>query len=115
MAQEKKTEPALAYTRIVELEDAKASANRKVLEDPDNRDGAVYVADESLKLSIHIALVTGRPLLLLGKPGTGKSSLAPWVARNLGWRYYEHVVTARTSAQDLLYSFDSVRRLADAQ
>ena len=41
-------------------------------------------------------------------------SLAAFLARNLGWRYYEHVVSSRTTAQDLLWSFDSMRRLADA-
>ena len=61
-----------------------------------------------------MALATGRPLLLRGEPGSGKSSLAAFLARNLRWRYYEHVVSSRTTAQDLLWSFDSMRRLADA-
>lgn len=33
----------------------------------------------------------------------------------MGWRYYEHVVTSTSSATDLLWRFDAVRRLADAQ
>jgi MoxR-like ATPase len=45
----------------------------------------------------------------------GKSSLAPFVARNLAWQFLEHVVTSRTEAADLLYTFDAVRKLADAQ
>jgi MoxR-like ATPase len=36
------------------------------------------------------------------------------LARNLDWRYYEHVVTARTRPRDLLWTFDAVRKLADA-
>ena len=68
-----------------------------------------------MKLAIEVALATGRPLLLRGEPGSGKSSLAAYVARNLGWRYYEHIVIARTQAQDLLWQFDTVRRLGDAQ
>jgi MoxR-like ATPase len=48
-------------------------------------------------------------------PGSGKSSLAPFIARQLGWRYYEHVVTYRTQPRELLWTFDSVRRLGDAQ
>lgn len=68
-----------------------------------------------IDLAVRAALATGRPLLLRGDPGSGKSSLAAYVARQRGWRYYEHVVTSRTQARDLLWTFDSVRRLADAQ
>ncbi|MFF2535893.1 AAA family ATPase [Streptomyces cyaneofuscatus] len=82
---------------------------------PDRRDGLIYVMPSDLSLAVEVALATGRPLLLRGEPGSGKSSLAPWVARERGWRYYEHVVTSQTRARDLLWSFDAVRRLADAQ
>jgi MoxR-like ATPase len=82
---------------------------------PDRRDGLVYVMPKDVALAIEVALVTGRPLLLRGEPGSGKSSLAPYVARQRNWRYYEEVVTSRTQPRDLLWSYDSVRRLADAQ
>ncbi|MGW1954324.1 AAA family ATPase [Streptomyces sp. NPDC001920] len=82
---------------------------------PDPRDGRVYDMPDDLRLAIDVALATDRPLLLSGDPGSGKSSLAPYVARKNGLRYYEHVVTSRTQATDLLWTFDSVRRLADAQ
>ncbi|GIF62082.1 ATPase AAA [Asanoa ishikariensis] len=82
---------------------------------PDNRDGRTYVIDPDVAFAVDVALATGRPLLLRGEPGSGKSSLAAYVARERGWRYYEHVVTSRTAARDLLWTFDAVRRLADAQ
>lgn len=85
------------------------------LDAPDRRDGKVYLLTSEVALAVDVALVTGRPLLLRGEPGAGKSSLAPYIARQRGWRYYEHVVTSRTRAQDLLWSFDSVRRLGDTQ
>jgi MoxR-like ATPase len=81
---------------------------------PDRRDGAVYVFDESLRLAVDVALATHRPLLLRGEPGSGKSSLAAFIARHKKWRYYEYVVTARSRARDVLYTFDAVRKLADA-
>jgi MoxR-like ATPase len=93
---------------------APASAQEAVAQ-PDSRSGAVYRMPSTLHLAVEVALTTGRPLLLRGEPGTGKSSLAPYIARRLGWRYYEHVVTSTSTATDLLWRFDAVRRLADAQ
>lgn len=81
----------------------------------DRRDGLVYVPPEGILLAVKAALATGRPLLLRGDPGSGKSTLAAYVARSRDWRYYEHVVTSRTQARELLWTFDSVRRLGDAQ
>lgn len=80
----------------------------------DDRDGIVYRASRELKLALKLALATGRPLLLRGEPGSGKSSLAAYVARNLKWRFYDIVVTSRTQAQDLQWRYDAVRRLSDA-
>lgn len=80
----------------------------------DIRDGSIYVFDENITLAVRVALATGRPLLLLGPPGCGKSSLAAFVARTMNWNYFEQVVTSRTRAQDLKWGFDAVRRLRDA-
>lgn len=81
----------------------------------DRRDGLVYVYSDDIVMRVNVALATTRPLLVRGPSGSGKSSLAYNVARQLGYRYYEHVITARTAAVDLLWQFDVVRRLADAQ
>lgn len=69
----------------------------------------------ALHLAVEVALTTGRPLLLRGDPGTGKSSVAPYIARVLNWRYYEHVVMSTSTSTDLLWRFDAVKRLSDAQ
>ena len=115
MSKKATAEPKSSYTSAVTFEPDDAQPGGNPLDDPDRRSGSVYVLDPDLKLAIEVALVTGRPLLLRGHPGGGKSSLAAWVARKLDSRFYDFVVTARTRAQDLMYSFDSVRRLADAQ
>lgn len=88
-----------------------------MLKNVDRRDGKVYVFasdDDPLRLAARVAIATDRPLLLRGDPGVGKSSLAAFIARDRNWRYYEHTVTARTEATDLLWTFDAVRKLGDA-
>lgn len=80
----------------------------------DRRDGAVYRYTPEIELAVNVALATRRPLLVRGLSGCGKSSLAPHVARVLGWRYYSRVITSRTRAQDLLWEVDHLRRLRDA-
>lgn len=81
----------------------------------DRRDGFVYVYDEEIILAVNVALTTKRPLLVRGPSGSGKSSLARNVARFFKWRYYEDVISSRTQARDLLWVFDTLRRLSDAQ
>ena len=85
----------------------------------DRRGKAVYVYDDDddgdIVLAVNVALATGRPLLVAGRPGTGKTSLAAHVAGTLGSRFYSYSVSHRSQARDLQWSFDTVRRLADAQ
>jgi MoxR-like ATPase len=81
----------------------------------DDRSGLVYFYDPALQLAAETAIVTRRPLLIRGEPGTGKSTFAPFAARNLNWRYYEKSVTGRMEARDLLWTFDAIERLRDAQ
>ncbi|MGD8590689.1 MAG: MoxR family ATPase [Chromatiales bacterium] len=61
------------------------------------------------------ALAARRPLLLRGDPGSGKSQLAHAAAVALGRLFVYEVVNAHTESQDLLWKFDAVGRLAEAQ
>jgi MoxR-like ATPase len=81
----------------------------------DRRDGRVYVHDDRIRTAVRVAIATRRPLLLRGDPGSGKSSLAPFIARALKWRFHSFTVTGRTQARDLMWHFDALRRLSDAQ
>jgi MoxR-like ATPase len=74
----------------------------------------VYVYRDRIVLAVNVALATGRPLLIAGEPGSGKSTLARNVAAVLGWWYYKAMITSRTQANDLLWTFDALRRLNDA-
>jgi len=107
------------YRKLFDPEDVEDFGARRSGSVGDRRDGLVYVYGDSksseIVLAVNVALATGRPLLVRGPSGSGKSSLALNVARVLDYRYYEHVVTSRTVALDLLWRFDVVRRLSDAQ
>lgn len=81
----------------------------------DQRTGAVYLYPEQAELAVNVALAAGRPLLVRGPSGCGKSSLAPSVARIMGFRFLDQVITSRTQAQDLLWQVDHLQRLRDAQ
>ncbi len=81
----------------------------------DQREGRVYVYDKAIVLAVNVALATGRPLLIYGPSGSGKSSLARNIAHFKKWRFVERVITSRTQARDLLYDVDLLKRLHDAQ
>lgn len=74
-----------------------------------------HVIDEDSILAIDAALATGRPLLVRGEPGTGKSQLARAAAEVLGRAFVPHAVDSRTETRDMLWSVDAVARLAEAQ
>ncbi len=65
--------------------------------------------------AINAAIAARRPLLVRGDPGVGKSQLARAAAHRLGRAFISFVVDSRTESRDLLYHFDAVQRLADAQ
>lgn len=74
-----------------------------------------HVFNEDSLWALNAALQTGRPLLLRGEPGVGKSQLARAAADALGWPFLSRVINGRFEPEDLLYRFDAVARLAQAQ
>ena len=82
----------------------------------EQRRGATFQArSEDIDL-VNAALYLRRPLLVTGKPGSGKTSLAYAVAYELklGEVLY-WPITTRTSLKDGLYYYDAIGRLQDAQ
>ncbi|MEE9350676.1 MAG: MoxR family ATPase [Thiotrichaceae bacterium] len=65
--------------------------------------------------AIETAYLAGRPLLIRGETGSGKSQLARAVAQVWQRVFLSQVVHSRSDSQDLHYQFDAVARLADAQ
>ena len=74
-----------------------------------------YVATGDLAVAVNAAVTLGRPLLVKGEPGTGKTMLAVEVARALGRPLIEWHVKSTTKAQQGLYEYDAVARLRDSQ
>ncbi|MBI5964079.1 MAG: AAA family ATPase [Chloroflexi bacterium] len=63
---------------------------------------------------VNAALYLRRPLLITGKPGTGKSSLAYAVAYELKLgQVLTWPVTSRSTLEDALYRYDALGRLQD--
>jgi MoxR-like ATPase len=71
--------------------------------------------DEESIWAIQAAMATGRPLLVRGEPGTGKSQLARAAAHVMNRPFLYEVVTSHTEVTDLLWSYDAVARLGEAQ
>ena len=74
-----------------------------------------YVATGDLTMAVNAAVTLGRPLLIKGEPGTGKTQLAEEIALSLGRPLYEWHVKSTTKAQQGLYEYDAVSRLRDSQ
>ena len=75
----------------------------------------VHVFDKAGIDAVNTALAARRPLLVRGEPGVGKSQLARAAAKQLGRAYVQFVVDSRTEANDVMWRFDPVARLAEAQ
>ena len=74
-----------------------------------------YIATPDLEMAVNASVTLGRPLLIKGEPGTGKTQLALEVARSLDRPIFEWHVKSTSRAQQGLYEYDAVSRLRDSQ
>jgi MoxR-like ATPase len=76
---------------------------------------ADYIAAPDLMQTVDVAVALGRPLLIKGEPGTGKTMLAQSIADALAKPLIVWNIKSTTKAQDGLYVYDTVQRLYDGQ
>ena len=77
----------------------------------EKRGATFQIGDEEVEL-VNAALYLRRPLLVEGKPGTGKTSLAYSIAYQLSLgKVLRWNITTRTTLRDGLYSYDPLGRL----
>ena len=91
-------------------DDAEPVAEDLAVEDADA--GATFRATPEMVEAVNAALHLRRPLLLTGRPGSGKSSLIDSVARELMLgRVLRWHVTSGSTLTDALYRYDAIGRL----
>jgi MoxR-like ATPase len=73
-----------------------------------------YVFSQDIAIAIDVAFATGRPLLVEGKPGCGKSRLAEAIAAIKGWHFQGKAITSRTTLEELTNDVNHLQRLHDA-
>lgn len=74
-----------------------------------------YIVSEDLRNSVNVAVALGRPLLIKGEPGTGKTVLARSISNALSLSLLIWNIKSTTKAQEGLYVYDTVQRLYDSQ
>lgn len=79
------------------------------------RRGAIYRSSDKEIEVVNAAIHLRRPILVTGKPGSGKSSLAYAVAHELMLpSVLRWSITSRTTLLDGLYRYDAIARLQEA-
>ena len=84
-----------------------------------------YLSDDNpLKSTIFLALKLGKPLLITGEPGTGKTQLAYWAAWYLAAQRNENInpflpqpfvfhTKSSSAGKDLFYNYDAISHFQD--
>jgi MoxR-like ATPase len=78
----------------------------------DAKKAATFLTDDPMVWAVNAALYLRRPLLLTGKPGTGKSTLISKVAQELMMGpVLRWDITSRSTVRSGIYEYDAIGRL----
>jgi MoxR-like ATPase len=80
-----------------------------------NTEKVKYIADPQLRNIVNVSIALGRPLLVKGEPGTGKTLLSHAIAEALGKKLIVWNIKSTTEAIDGCYMYDTVQRLNDSR
>lgn len=74
-----------------------------------------YFPDAGLRAAVEVARDLHMPLLVTGEPGTGKTDLAHWIARELfdNGKVFRFNTKTTSQAKDLFYRYDAIRHFAN--
>ncbi|MDQ7086051.1 MAG: AAA family ATPase [Sulfurovum sp.] len=81
-----------------------------------NYTAQTFIVNKEIIEAVNASIYLRRPLLVTGKPGTGKSTLAKAIAQNLDlgevlpWH-----ISSKSVLSDGLYSYDALARLQNIQ
>ena len=79
-------------------------------------DAQLYIASDALRNAVNVAINLGKPLLLTGEPGTGKTQLAHSIACTFGLGKPLVFNTRTTStATDLFYKYNAIAHFQYSQ
>ena len=99
---------------LKEIEPPSWRQKKRKIEESKEPEQDIYIPTQEEKELINTAIYLRRPLLITGKPGLGKSSLAKSVAINLGLgRVLSWHINTKSTLKDGLYSYDAIGRLHD--
>jgi MoxR-like ATPase len=108
-------DPVLKLTETRSLEDSEIDPAPGITPTHQIINREPYLPSPGLVEAVNLAIALGRPLLLQGDPGCGKTRLAYAVRYALGLPLETCYIKSTTQAKDLLYTYDAVNRLYDAQ
>ena len=75
--------------------------------------GQSYIADRALATAIHLSLTLGRPLLLEGEAGVGKTEVGKVLAKGLGRRLIRLQCYEGLDVASAVYEWDYARQLIE--
>ncbi len=100
------------------VEQRREAALPPLADDSIRTDPSAYVSSDAIRHAVNAAVALGKPLLVTGEAGTGKTQLASRVAWELTPQYAKPLrfqVRSRSEGMELFYRYDSLRHFQDAQ